>query len=104
MQVNAGEYANRFSIRFRDSSAIETNSDLLAQELLISYSKTDHSILIFNDTNDKLKEVQIFNMLGQQVQKSDIENTSGSAVKVPVKNLSNSTYIVKVITVAGKFN
>lgn len=101
MQVNAGEYANRFSIRFRDSSAIETNSDLLAQELLISYSKTDHSILIFNDTNDKLKEVQIFNMLGQQVQKSDIENTSGSAVKVPVKNLSNSTYIVKVITVAG---
>lgn len=98
MEGNAGEFANRFSIRFSNPSAAVINANLRPQELPISYSKTDHSIHILNETDTKVKEVQIFNLLGQQVQKSDIENVFGSTIKIPVKNLANSTYIVKVIT------
>jgi len=103
LSVNAGEYANRFFIQFTQELLNETamNVNLRHQEIQISYSKADHSLSIFNDSEANLKEVQIFNLLGQSVQESDVENVFRSVIKVPVKNLPSNTYIVKVITDSG---
>lgn len=99
--VNPGEYANRFSIRFTRESLEQEIMNIRNQDLPISYSKTDHSITIFNDTDANLREIQIFNLLGQRVQQSDVDNVSRSTVKVPVRNLPSNTYIVKAITDSG---
>lgn len=100
MLINPGEFANRFSIRFARET-LSVNENLLNNSLTVFYSEKDNSLNIFNDTDANLKEVQVYNLLGQRVSRSELENVFRSTIKVPLKNLNESTYIVKVITDNG---
>jgi len=95
-----GEHLNRFSMRFANET-LGIDDNLITNGIQIYYTKTDNSINITNNSNANLKEIQLFNILGQSVFKSGLDNLFKTTIKVPLKKLGDGTYIVKLISDGG---
>ena len=98
--LTAGEYLDRFEITFK----IMTNSLGLDDEninsLDVLYSNDKEKIVLINPNLIEVKSIELFNMLGQSVQKFESISESGYS-EYEVKNLSTGTYIIKLYTVSG---
>ncbi|WP_136667236.1 T9SS type A sorting domain-containing protein [Flavobacterium sp. H122] len=99
LNLEKGEYLNRFSIRFEKAAL--NNDDVSNDKFLIYYSKNDTSLNIENGSNVILKKIHVFNVLGQTVMTSDMENSSDSHTKINLSKISKATYIVKLIAENG---
>ena len=103
-QINlpAGTFEDRFSLRFTNPSALGTNQNELQNGLSITHSQGNNMINIKNDLNEvSIKSVALFNLLGQSVTDWKMNNQNQSNVELPVSGLSIGAYIVKVITDKG---
>ncbi|MES2812976.1 MAG: T9SS type A sorting domain-containing protein [Bacteroidota bacterium] len=98
--LDKGDYVNRFSIRF-DKQTLGTDDNVITNGITIYYTKNDNLINVVNNTNANLKEIQLFNILGQRVFKSSLDNLFKTNIKVPLKKLGDGTYIVKLISDNG---
>ncbi|MFC7774967.1 T9SS type A sorting domain-containing protein [Flavobacterium sp. GCM10027622] len=96
INLEKGEYLNRFSLRFA-KPILNTISDALN----VYFTSVDYSL---NITGNKsiVKEVYVFDILGQLVVQPDIENPSNASIKIPIKQFAQGTYIVKVISNNGE--
>ncbi|MFV5684427.1 PKD-like domain-containing protein [Flavobacterium sp. GB2R13] len=99
-----GEYNNRFSLRFTNKTlGIEDNT--INDGILILYSNNYKVLIIQNKVLDTMvKEVHLFNLLGQDLTKWDVENIDQTRIQIPIKNLSSGVYIVKLKTSKGDYN
>lgn len=99
LNLEKGEYLNRFSIRFEKATL--SNEEVINNKFLIYFAKNDTSLNIQNYEALVLKQIQLFNVLGQKIMVSDLENTSNLHVKINLNKLSKATYIAKIITEKG---
>lgn len=98
----AGEYNNRFSLRF-SNQALSVNDNELSEGVSIYYS--DDFINIKNQLYDVIVEnVQLFSILGQRVFEHKMGNEDQTNMQFSVSGLSAGTYIVKTTTDKGIFS
>lgn len=99
-----GEYSNRFSLRFTNKTlGVEDNT--FNDGILVLYSNNYKVLIIQNKALDTMvKEVHLFNLLGQDLTKWDIENRDQTRIQIPIKNLSSGVYIVKLKTSKGDYS
>ena len=114
MNIDAADYLNRFFIAFQapevienpiDDDEIETSPIVEVENTSINYLNKTNEIYIQVPNTVNVKQVYLINLLGQ------IENSWNSMnvdfsneIKIPVKNISNGVYIIKVETNTGIIN
>jgi hypothetical protein len=90
-----GEYANRFSVRFANET-LGTDENVF-NPLLIHFTNNNNCLNIRNnDAETIVKKVYLYNLLGQLIAHWEVENKTN--IQIPVRNVSQGTYMVKVKT------
>ena len=101
--LEANDYAYRYYIAFEPIESLsisEANQD----NAIVSYLN-DTEELYINITNAlTLKQIQLFNILGQNVKTWNSTNTPSMSneVRIPIKNISEGIYVVKIETSTSK--
>jgi len=99
--LSAGVYNNRFFITFKIDESLDVIDNELSQ-VQVNYLHQTDEIYIKVPESVNLKQVYLINMLGQTVKSWNATNaTLGTECKLPVKNISEGNYIVKVQTDSG---
>ena len=104
-QVNlpAGIYETRFTLRFTNGSSLGTTDNEENQGIAVIHSQSNNMITIKNVLQEvTVKSVSLFNLLGQQVTNWKIDNQSQADIQLKVSDVSTGTYIVKVFTDGGE--
>ena len=104
-QINlpAGTYDTRFSLRFTNGSSLGTvDNTEVSHAISVVHSQANNMINIKNELQEvTVKSVLLFNLLGQEVMDWKIDNQNQADIQLHVTDLSTGTYIVKVITDGG---
>ncbi|RZJ33045.1 MAG: T9SS type A sorting domain-containing protein, partial [Flavobacterium sp.] len=102
IDMPAGTVNDRFSLRFTDGTALGTGEVSLANGFFVSYANANSTINIKNNVADStVKDVTLYNMLGQMISSWTVETQDQQNIVIPVKNLASGTYIVKLKTTKG---
>ena len=102
VQLPQGVTENRFSLTFRNGTALATNNFDLNNGITLAYSNTVKILNIKNNIVDAtVEKVSLYNMLGQMVTIFDIKDQNQQNILLPIKDLTTGTYIVKVKTDKG---
>lgn len=112
--IDAADYLNRFFIAFQapevdetpiDDDEIETSPIVQVENTSINYLNKTNEIYIRMSNTVNVKQVYLVNLLGQIENSWNVLNADfNSEIKIPVKNISNGVYIIKVETNAGIIN
>ncbi|MFM2213266.1 MAG: hypothetical protein RL427_529 [Bacteroidota bacterium] len=98
-----GNHDNRFELRFYNPTALGINGNDRSFGITITHNLSTKIISIKNETNEAvLKEVFIYNLIGQNVMNTAIKPQNQATSEVPVSNLNTGTYIVRVTTNKGE--
>ena len=108
MVLDAGEYLNRFYITFKgaEEEEIITVEDEL-ENTIVNYLNNSNEIYVHVPNDINVKQVYLINILGQTINSWNTTNTPNIAskeFKIPVKNLSEGNYIIKVETETNTIN
>ena len=98
--LSEDEYLDRFEITFKIMSNSLGIDEQDISSLDVLYSNDKEKIVLINPNLVEVKYIELFNMLGQSVQKSESISESGYS-EYDVKNLSTGTYVIKLYTVSG---
>lgn len=103
IELPTGTFENRFSLRFKKS-----NNRFNGNNHKDSVQKTENEVIAFvenekiniqnNIEDDKIKSIQLFNMLGQSIATFEVENQNQKQIELPRNNINTGTYIIKMIT------
>ena len=103
LEIEAGEYVERFVLTFQSESlSVDEIDNTNENNLLVNYLNDTDEIYVNVPNNINVKQVFLIQILGQTVNSWEITNASAylhsQEIKIPVKNITDGTYIVKVIT------
>jgi hypothetical protein len=102
IDLPAGTNNTRFSLRFTTGTALGTQHSELESGLFANYSTQAAMLTIKNNLADAtVKNVYLYNMLGQSIASWDTEGMDQHSIQLPVRGLATGTYIVKMITSKG---
>lgn len=93
----AGEFTERFEIVFQEQSESLSQIDQDLEDFNFYYSMGRKKIVVLNPNNEKIKDIDVINLLGQSAYR--IRNIfEGTYTEYDVQNLSTGTYIIKLTT------
>ena len=103
IDMPAGTVNDRFTLRFKNPELLANNNfDLTANILTAFYTNDDSMINVTNtDLNTEVKSVALYNILGQFIQRWEVDNRHQAKIQLPVKHTPTGTYIMKVQTSKG---
>ncbi|TXG34492.1 HYR domain-containing protein, partial [Seonamhaeicola maritimus] len=107
MTLDPGDYLNRFYITFTKHNTLsDDDNELLLDQVLVNYLHNSREIHIKTNSNAKVKQVYLTNFLGQTVKTWNVSNTPSFSnnMKIPVGNVAEGSYIIKVQTELGSAN
>uniref|UniRef100_UPI0024943FFA HYR domain-containing protein n=1 Tax=Seonamhaeicola maritimus TaxID=2591822 RepID=UPI0024943FFA len=107
MNLEAGEYLNRFFLTFQKNNTLSTYDNMLESVIGINYLQNTKELYIKTPDNVDISQVYLTNILGQTIKSWNVSNTpnlSSNEIKIPINNVSEGTYIVKVETLDGTAN
>src|SRR5690606_7807754 len=100
----AGTFHDRFSLRFA-GPALATDDSAFENGIAIAYAQNQYAINVKNINADAtVTKISLFNMLGQSVMKWNVSDRDQKNMILPVNQLSNGTYIVRLDTTKGTFS
>lgn len=99
-------YQNRFYIAFSDNTTLSLSDNEIDTPDQVSYLAGSKEIYIKSDTIMDVEHVHLINILGQTVMSWSKKefNSFGSKIKIPVSNIPEGTYIIKVETNSSTIN
>ncbi len=100
----AGEYLDRFELRFSDVNLLSTEEITLEDTgMQFYFANNNESIIINNPELQKIDSVELYNIIGQSIKKFEkIENQEYTELKT--NNLSTGNYILEIKTPSGKIS
>jgi hypothetical protein len=101
ININAGTYADRFTVSFKIPEALSTDDELL-KNLLIYYNSDSKEIIVQSGTRD-IKSVKVFSILGQEIKAWTVKNDQ-SEFRYEIQGLKTGVYIVDVFSEQGKIS
>ena len=106
--LDAGDYLNRFYVTFKKDKNSKDEEDEILDEVdyvIANYLNDTQEIYIKTPIDINVNQVYLINILGQSVRSWNITNTPMShEFRIPVKNISDGNYILKVETSASSIN
>ena len=102
--VGSGIADDRFTLTFIENGGqLGVQNPDQPKDVFIAYASNEDIINIKNNHMEiTVKDVLLFNMLGQSVAKWNVENENQTDIRIPANNLSAGTYIVKLVTSNGE--
>ncbi|WP_329805902.1 choice-of-anchor D domain-containing protein [Flavobacterium facile] len=115
VKLEVGVHNDRFYLTFTNRSssnviAKQSNDSLNKEEntnetLVVNYENTNQVVQISNeDINVTVKNVYLYNLVGQLVNTWDVRNENQANIQIPMTSNSTGVYIVKVETSNGSFS
>ncbi|WP_417859306.1 T9SS type A sorting domain-containing protein, partial [Xanthomarina gelatinilytica] len=102
MALDAGNHANRYFIAFKEDATLNTVDEEFSN-VLVNYLNATNEVYINVPTSVDIKQVYLVNMLGQTVKSWNATNAPlAHECRLPVKNVSEGNYIIKVRTSDNK--
>jgi hypothetical protein len=102
IEVEAGEVLERFFVTFREEDRLSVK-DELTDGIYAAFLNSTSEIYIITPSTIRTKQVYLVNMVGQTVRSWNATNTMMSQeFRIPVRNLSEGTYILRVQTDDGQ--
>jgi hypothetical protein len=102
IEVEAGEVLERFFVTFREEDRLSVK-DELTDGIYAAFLNSTSEIYIITRSTIRTKQVYLVNMVGQTVRSWNATNTMMSQeFRIPVRNLSEGTYILRVQTDDGQ--
>ncbi|PTM07578.1 MAG: hypothetical protein DA407_10300 [Bacteroidetes bacterium] len=99
--LDAGEYIDRFYLTFENEESLNLEDNTIDSIRLYYLNDTKEIYINWVNSYD-IKEVKLINILGQEVKHWDNINPINShEIKIPVKNISEGNYVIKVINHHG---
>jgi hypothetical protein len=101
INLNIGNYLNRFFIAFMDPNALSVSNPLV-HHIVFNYLTDTQEIYIKLPASMEAKQVRLYNAIGQKLTSwklTNVDNTN--AIRIPIAQLSEGTYIMKLETTAG---
>jgi hypothetical protein len=100
--LDAGTYADRYFITFKEDATLNIE-DQEFSNVIVNYLNATNEIYINVPMSLDIEQVYLVNMLGQTVRSWNETNAPLSHIcKIPVKKISEGTYIIKVRTSDNK--
>lgn len=93
----AGEFSDRLEIVFEEEQQALSLDDQNVEDLVLYYSSIGKKIVILNPNNVEIKNIEVYNILGQSVFK-DINVYQETYYQYELNNVSSGNYIVKLST------
>ncbi|WP_033961693.1 BspA family leucine-rich repeat surface protein [Psychroserpens jangbogonensis] len=102
--LEAGNYSDRFFLVFQEDSTLSTIDNVL-KDIMANYLQTNNEIYIKTPSSIQVKQVYLINIAGQVVGSWNAANLPLSdEIRIPVKNVSEGNYILKVETNYTTYN
>ncbi|MBA6154723.1 HYR domain-containing protein, partial [Gelidibacter maritimus] len=102
--LEAGNYSGRFSIVFQP----DTTLDIIDQDfkdISVKYLQKTDEIYVKTPASIEARQVYLINMAGQAVRSWNMTNMNfGQEFKIPVKDIAEGNYILKVETNTNSYN
>jgi hypothetical protein len=96
------DYTNRFYLAFSNEENLSTSENEIDSIRLYYLNDTKEIYINWVNSYD-IKEIQLINILGQTVKTyTNIEPINSHEIRVPVKNISEGNYVIKVTNSHGK--
>ncbi|HAI16915.1 MAG TPA: hypothetical protein DCM10_02090, partial [Xanthomarina gelatinilytica] len=100
--LDAGNHANRYFIAFKEDATLNTVDEEFSN-VMVNYLNATNEVYINVPTSVDIKQVYLVNMLGQTVKSWNATNAPlAHECRLPVKNVSEGNYIIKVRTSDNK--
>ena len=106
MVLEAGNYQNRFYIAFSSDGALSVVDPENTNGFDVAYLIGSKEIFIKSENIFDVDKVYLINLIGQTVaswEQNDFEQAT-SEIRIPVKDISEGTYIIKVETFNSTIN
>lgn len=104
INLDADNYLNRFYLAFREDNTLSTTHEEF-ENITVNFLNDSQEILVITPKYEEIETVYLINMLGQTVKSWDTSNWSSSnEIRIPVKQLSEGNYILKVIASLSTIN
>ena len=95
-----GEYLNKYAITFKTNSTLSVDNEMLKSDLLVFMDNNSKSIVIRNPKLKTIKQVILYNMLGQKIK---MWNSNLTSENIQLNsNVTSGMYLVEVQTNTGK--
>lgn len=112
LNIDAADYLNRFFIAFKGAEVIEPpidNIEISSAPTIVNttvkYLNNSNEIYIQVPNTVNVKQVHIFNILGQiENSMNNFNSNTSSEIKIPLGIISNGVYIIKVETNTSTIN
>ncbi|WP_406684401.1 choice-of-anchor D domain-containing protein [Seonamhaeicola sp. MEBiC1930] len=101
--LTAGEYLNRFDIRFSNSLSLNTNEEDNIP-ILVYFSNKINSIVILNPKSTAIKSIEMLNLLGQSLFKFETGYTRQNYIKYKANQFATGNYILNIETEFSKIS
>lgn len=101
VNLAAGTFENRFSLRFSTGAALSTQDNLWNGLQIIHAQNTQMVTIKNNALQVNITGVELYNLLGQKISTWSMENQNQEEINLKVDQTSSGTYLVKVITNKG---
>jgi len=92
----SGEFNDRLEIVFQDDSETLSVNDSDIESISLYYAMTRNKIVVMNPKNEDIKSIEVINMLGQSVYKT--QGYAGSYNEYALQNLSTGAYVINLVT------
>jgi hypothetical protein len=95
-----GEYLNKYAITFKANSTLSVGNEELKQDIVVFMDNSNKMIHIKNQQSKLIKQVILYNMLGQKIRMWN-SNLTSENIQLNI-NTSPGVYLAQVVTNSGK--
>ncbi|WP_225035757.1 BspA family leucine-rich repeat surface protein [Winogradskyella sp. SM1960] len=104
INIDAGTYSDRFYLVFQEDAVLSTIEEEF-KDITVRYLHDTDEIFVKTPPSVEVKQLYLINVAGQTVASWNATNLPMSnEIKIPVKHISEGTYILKAETNSSVFN
>ena len=103
IDLPAGEYLDRFELRFENGNSLSTEDFETQSGIQYYFTNNNETIVISNPEFHVIKNVELFNILGQSIVKFDAIETL-STIELKTNSIATGNYIIEITTDQGKLS
>ncbi|WP_158838366.1 T9SS type A sorting domain-containing protein [Polaribacter sp. L3A8] len=106
LKLASGSYTDRFFLAFKESNtlSVSDNTTVLNKNITVYLDSNTQEIVINNENNLQLKNVKLYNLLGQEIGKWNNLDQIATQQRLKTNKLSNAIYIINIETEKGKIS
>ncbi len=103
IHLDAGEYLNRFELRFTNDNVLSTGHFEEIDGIQFFFANNNETIIVKNPKLEVIKSVELYNVLRQSIIKFDNLKTQNH-IELETNAINTGNYILEVKTKTGKFS